>query len=260
MASLAPTFSPGDAEQLFRGALRERGLEPPRQLVADGQLHRCDAVGKPGRKDGSYLLHLDGVPSGGFQNWRDGAGWQAWCSRSEGRLSTLEMTEHRARVATARRAADLERTARAMEARATSERILAESEGCKSHPYLTKKGIGAHGLRVSRGSLVVPLRDVHGILHSLQFIRGDGRRAFWLAAECVVASSPSALWTPPRPFVWPRVSPRRRPCSSARATPRWRRSTVAICWRLRERSTTSSLTRESSSAPTTTSPTRRIPA
>jgi putative DNA primase/helicase len=47
-----------------------------------------------------------------------------------------------------------------------------------NHPYLAKKGVRNHGLRVHRGTLVIPLRDSTGILHSLQFIDEAGNKRF----------------------------------------------------------------------------------
>ena len=37
---------------------------------------RC--AGKNGKGDAAYLLHLDGIPAGGLENWRDGKGWESW--------------------------------------------------------------------------------------------------------------------------------------------------------------------------------------
>ena len=52
----------------FRTAAEARGLLLPDHLEADGKLHRCPLWdGAKGKKDGAYLLHLDGVPAGGFQ-------------------------------------------------------------------------------------------------------------------------------------------------------------------------------------------------
>jgi len=70
-----------DAAQVleqFRAALRARDIVLPEPIVADGCLHRCDAAGRPGRRGAAYLLHLDGIPAGGLENWRDGLGWQNW--------------------------------------------------------------------------------------------------------------------------------------------------------------------------------------
>jgi len=63
----------------FRTAAEARGLRLPDRLDADGKLHRCELqAGPKGKQDGAYLLHLDGVPAGGFQNFRDGLDWENW--------------------------------------------------------------------------------------------------------------------------------------------------------------------------------------
>lgn len=67
-----PTIEASDVIAAFRDALRARDIVPPADLIADGELHRCDSAGKNRRGDAAYLLHLDGIPAGGFENWRDG--------------------------------------------------------------------------------------------------------------------------------------------------------------------------------------------
>lgn len=47
-----------------------------------------------------------------------------------------------------------------------------------NHPYLQRKKVRAVGLRQLRESLLVPLRDGAGVLHSLQFIGADGSKRF----------------------------------------------------------------------------------
>ena len=48
-----------------------------------------------------------------------------------------------------------------------------------SHPYLARKGVQAHGLRVDAdGRLLVPVRDRAGELQSLQYINADGEKRF----------------------------------------------------------------------------------
>lgn len=44
--------------------------------------------------------------------------------------------------------------------------------------YLDKKRVRAYGLRFTRGSIVVPARDIDGKLWTLQFIKGDGSKRF----------------------------------------------------------------------------------
>src|SRR4249919_2502423 len=76
----APAAVRGNAEVIdrFRAALAARDIVPPAQIIADGSIHRCDAAGKNGKGDAAYLLHLDGIPAGGMENWRDGKGWETW--------------------------------------------------------------------------------------------------------------------------------------------------------------------------------------
>ena len=60
-----------------------------------------------------------------------------------------------------------------------AERIWAASRPAPpDHPYLVRKGVDAHGLRVYKGVLVVPVRDLAGVLHSLQFISPGGVKRF----------------------------------------------------------------------------------
>jgi putative DNA primase/helicase len=46
------------------------------------------------------------------------------------------------------------------------------------HPYLVKKGVQAHGIRLLGDALVIPFRDAAGRLCSLQFISPEGEKRF----------------------------------------------------------------------------------
>jgi putative DNA primase/helicase len=171
-------MKPNDAVGAFKDAIRQRGLVPPTLIQADGRIHRIDAEGKGGRGDGAYLLHADFPPSGGFQNFRDGEGWQNWRADAGRRLTPEESRILRQRIEAERRQREADEAARQGEARAKATALWGFAEPCASHPYLVRKGVGAHGVRLHRGRLVVPLRDAGGTLHSLQFIDGDGSKRF----------------------------------------------------------------------------------
>jgi len=130
-----------------------------------------------------YLLHLDGIPAGGFENWRDGAGWENWRADIGRTLTPEEETAHRSHTETMRKAREAENMSRKAEARERGKRVWDSALPCTGHLYLTRKGINAHGARVvstgyREGDLVVPLRDVEGKLHTLQFIGQDGGKLF----------------------------------------------------------------------------------
>jgi len=174
----------------FREALSGRGIIAPLEIVGDGVLHRCDAEGKGGKKDAAYLLHLDGVPAGGFENHRDGLGWEAWRADVGRTMASAEQAEHRTRIDAARKQRDSDQAMQHAEARERAGLILADAYPATDHPYQIKKGIQPHGTKVIDADkarsiapnlspdlaglmLVIPMR-ADGVLHSLQFITADG--------------------------------------------------------------------------------------
>ena len=126
-------------ELQFRAALAHRDIVTPAQLIADGKLHRCDAVGRGGKGDAAYVLHLDGVSAGGFQNWRDGIGWQDWRADIGRSLSPAEEEEHRRRAEAA-----------AAEREADQARRQAEAAAARAH------NLGTSCPRLQRASLPDP--------------------------------------------------------------------------------------------------------
>ena len=74
LEAAAPAWKTSVVIEQFKAVMAVRDIVPPDDLIADGRLHRCDAVGKNGKSDASYLLHLGGYPAGGFENHRDGQG------------------------------------------------------------------------------------------------------------------------------------------------------------------------------------------
>jgi uncharacterized protein (DUF927 family)/phage/plasmid primase-like uncharacterized protein len=163
----------------FRAALARRGIAPKGgEVVADGRIHRCDADGRGGKGDAAYLLHLDGIPAGGFENWRDGFGWENWRADIDRTLSPAEDAAHRAKLENSRRERELEETKRKSTARKRALSVFEDAALCDSHPYTVRKGIQTHGARLQGDRLVLPLRDADGTVHSLQFIAADGEKRY----------------------------------------------------------------------------------
>ena len=163
----------------FRAALARRGIVPKDgEIVADGRIHRCDAEGRGGKGDAAYLLHLDGIPAGGFENWRDGFGWENWWADIDRTLSPAEEAAHRAKLENSRRDRELEEAKRKATARKRALSVFEDASLCDSHPYTARKGIQTHGARLQGDRLVLPLRDADGTVHSLQFIGADGEKRY----------------------------------------------------------------------------------
>jgi len=165
-------------EFAFLKAAGERGLVI-RKLVADGRLHRCDAEGRGGRGDGAYFLHLDGIPNGGFMDWRDGRGWDQWKADFPALMSPTERAALKAASAAKSRERKAERAAAAEEAaRRAADFWSRAREADRAHPYLVRKNILPHGVRQLGERLLVPVKDAGKELRGLQWISppdADGR-------------------------------------------------------------------------------------
>jgi putative DNA primase/helicase len=168
----------------FRSALAGRGIIPPPNLLGDGKLRRCDAEGRNGKNDAAYVLHLDGIPAGGFENHRDGKGWETWRGDIGRQPTQAEEKQNRERIESAQKARAAEDARRRTEAATKAAGIWqGAAPASPDHPYLKRKGVGAHGLRVSRDALVIPMRDATGALRSLQFIQADGTKRFLFGGQ-----------------------------------------------------------------------------
>ncbi|MDR3629360.1 MAG: toprim domain-containing protein [Desulfocapsaceae bacterium] len=158
-----------DHIETFRQVIEAAGLQLPAEIIGDGKLHRFSASGKKDDTAGFYVLHLDGIPAGSFGSWRGEINTQSWRADVGRQLTGAEEQAHRQRIEAMRRARAEEEKRLQEESRKKASRIWKEAKPCTDHPYLSKKGVQAHGVRLYKGSLVIPLR-ISNDLHSLQFI------------------------------------------------------------------------------------------
>jgi putative DNA primase/helicase len=57
----------------FQADMASHGMVVKEPIKADGKLHRCYIEGhKPGTKNGAYTLHMNGKPSGYFEDFTTG--------------------------------------------------------------------------------------------------------------------------------------------------------------------------------------------
>lgn len=169
-------FYPDD----FRKALGLVGLAMRKgELIADGVLHRYQVEGdKAGSKNGWYVLHIDAQPFGAFGSWKTGQS-ETWSPSSAETMTEADRMAMAARIAAAKLARDTEQAAVQASARQRAQGLWEKAGPADGgHAYLVRKGVPAYGIKLLRQQLVVPLRDVDGTLHSLQFIGADGRKTF----------------------------------------------------------------------------------
>lgn len=162
----------------FKDAIAAAGLIPPDVIHADGKLHRFSASGKRGDDTGWCVLHLDDVPAGVFGCWRLGI-TETWCGKPDTELTQAEREAHRQRIKAMQAQREADQAERQQAAATEAAKRWQEAKPCTQHPYLTTKGVQAHGVRIdAAGALIVPMRDTAGTLHSLQTITPDGEKRF----------------------------------------------------------------------------------
>jgi len=164
----------------FLQALADAGLAMHKpSLLADGSLHRYRVdTDKAGSTNGWYVLHVDGQPFGAFGSWKTGQS-ETWTATSAQTMTDGERKALAIRMAAAKAARDAEREQVYSSSRQRALSLWAKAKPADGgHAYLVKKAVPAYGLKLLRQQLVVPLRDVDGTLHSLQFIGTEGGKIF----------------------------------------------------------------------------------
>lgn len=162
-------------------SMRAYGLEPVKgDIVLDGRIHRFRVVGdKAGSQNGWYVGHLIPAPAGAFGSWKAGESYTWHTSQSRKAMTPAELDEQRWQFESMRRQRAVEMARVRDEARSKAARLWGLSKPADAaHPYLVRKGVKAWGIRQLRGSLVIPVRDARGRLHTLQFIGPDGAKRF----------------------------------------------------------------------------------
>ncbi len=157
-------------EAEFRAALEARGIIAPASLIADGKIHRLPTTDNPKKQNGRYLLHLDARPSGYFDHLADGQGKVTW-TYSGAALAVVDIDALNAKIKADTNKREAERRASADAAAAGALKTWeSASTDCSGHPYLTRKGVKAHGLRRDGDRLLVPVYNASTELRGLQTI------------------------------------------------------------------------------------------
>ena len=171
-----PPETPDDPVQAFLEAMRAFGLDPG-DIEPSGALVRFD-VDRHGDKAGWYIFFAGEIAAGAFGNWKTDVK-ENWCSKERRELSDDESAKYQEMVAEAKRQREHEKAELQEAARIKANHIWNDAEpASQSHSYLIRKNITAHGLKQSRGDLVVPVTDETGTIQNLQFIKPNGEKRF----------------------------------------------------------------------------------
>lgn len=157
-------------------------------IKADGKLHRIKSRDSK-EKTVWYVLHADDRPTGMFGCNRMYGYDQKFTWKADVKLPPMSAQEKRAyrermeRIEAERAA---ERAALQQAAAEIAQRLWDGAVECESHPYLDRKGVRAHNVRVgkwekvdqetgevyviSKQALLIPIRDLKKRMHSLQAV------------------------------------------------------------------------------------------
>lgn len=164
-------------EEQLSHAMQAQGIDAP-TIHLDGRLHRFKVDAQDKARSGWYIAYGDGVPAGRFGCWKSGVD-EPWRAETGRRLTPAEEMEHARRMAQVKAQRDAEADKRHEVAGTVVARIWEDLKAAPAnHPYLVRKGIKPHGLRVTGdGRLVAPLY-LGEVLSSLQYIDVDGGKLY----------------------------------------------------------------------------------
>jgi putative DNA primase/helicase len=174
------TYSLNEIENAFFNHAADVGvIFTDRPLISDGVLHRAHVEGdRRGTRNGAYILHTDGNPSGWLQHFNTGV-YSKWTlsgkrePMSQVMRDQIEADKQRRKIEQQDRHNDAADKARFIWSNAKT--VTEQSQ----HPYLIKKNVQPHGARLYRGdALVIPIYDESKSLVNLQMIQADGTKRF----------------------------------------------------------------------------------
>lgn len=162
----------------FKTAMQNSGVEPPLEIIADSCLHRFTIPGDKARANSWYVLHIDDPAAGAFGCWKRGIS-ETWCGKSHQTMTPAEKAAYAAKMEAVKRLREEEREKIQAECR---EWCVENWEKAKfatnENPYLKRKAVNAYGLKSLKDSLLIPVQDMAGTIHGIQFISPDGNKVF----------------------------------------------------------------------------------
>lgn len=163
---------------LFRADMSSAGMVINEAIIADGVLHRVYVEGdKTGTKNGAYVLHTDGKPSGYCEHFPSGLKI-VWSLSVNSEPLSLSM---RRQIESDRKLRNLERKQRQKEAAKKARFIWSKAkpiDDSGQHLYLIRKQIQPYLARLYKGALLIPVFNESRELVNLQFIDAGGNKRF----------------------------------------------------------------------------------
>lgn len=165
--------------QNFQDHMRTHNIHPPIHIKATGRIERFYIEGdRRGTKNGWYVLFPDQIPGGAYGSWKLNI-TNTWCSKEKAAMNSIERRSYAAQINDAIQQRDDERKCEQTKASfIAKERFLRSKPADPIHPYLMLKQIPALYARQIGQQLILPIIDIAGGFHSLQFIYPDCSKKF----------------------------------------------------------------------------------
>lgn len=145
-------LSENDIVAAFRQAMADAGMPCDAEIYPNSdKVERFTVVGDRKKSmNGFYILHTDGIPAGHFGCWKRGIK-EDWCAKDNSVMTDDERSEYRRRIDQAKARRQQEADIRQAEGAEMANVIWdAAQPATDDHPYLKRKGIKAHGIRIGR--------------------------------------------------------------------------------------------------------------
>lgn len=178
----------------FQDAIRSAGLQPP-DVIEPGKFHKFPGEGKRNSNRAAWCKLFPDGTGGIFGDYSTGLSTD-WQANRETPYTPAEREAFKRHVAEAKAQAEAERKAKQAEGQAEATSIWnapasaleATQPNVSDHPYIKRKGIKPHGVKIYHGSLtiggmacnnalMIPMK-LNGKITSLQFINRDGEKRF----------------------------------------------------------------------------------
>lgn len=164
-------------EDAFNAALDSLQISHPAEIIADGKIHRFSVNGKRGNTSGYYIIFQDDLVAGHIGDWSTGnkVNWH-WSKTSLTETQKLTLAD---KWDKARKQAKVEQLAiQAETAKLAQQKAQELAEAPNNHPYLVKKGIRAHGIKIGQERLYIPLYNQDKQIVSFQTIDDNGNKLY----------------------------------------------------------------------------------
>jgi phage/plasmid primase-like uncharacterized protein len=150
-----------DAREQFRAAIAKAGLIAPRNICADGKLHRFSSDGRRGDDAGWYVFHKEDIPAGAFGCWRSDLS-QTWRADIGRPLTAEELAATRRKMDDDKREREAEEKRNHERARKRAAKIWDNAaEAPADYPYLARKGVLPHEFGENRPEWACDFNDLH---------------------------------------------------------------------------------------------------